>query len=111
MDRKVVKRRGGGRPNRGGGRHNRRGRGNSNPRPPGPSVSARKGGAGLYDDDDMYTFDDYETDEPDLFTSRHANPSAPKTQYSRGQSGRARYVYIQVGVDLSAIRCLVSSVV
>ncbi|WAR00710.1 DHX57-like protein [Mya arenaria] len=92
MDKKAVKRRGGGRPNRGGGRQNRRGRGSVNTRPPGPSVSGRKGGSGLYDDDDMYDEDDDQDAEfserpPPVATQNFPVTGVP-SQYGRGGRGR-----------------------
>lgn len=95
MERKVVKKRGGGRPNRGGGRHNKRGRGN--PRPSGPCTAARKGGAELYDEDDMFAFDEIEEKETRPHAQhRQAHLTGMPTQHGRGNGSarpRMRYVY------------------
>ena len=91
MDKKNVKRRGGGRPNRGGGRQNRRGRGQVNTRPPGPSVSGRKVGSSMYDDDDMY--DPTESFDDDDFVPRPSTAPPPQQYQVRGvpsQHGRGR---------------------
>lgn len=89
MERRAVKRRGAGRPNRGGGRHNRRGRGTQNPRPAGPSVSARKGGAALYDDDDMYDFDNRVDDSELLYQNKQQNNTNKQEQFHGNTRGTA----------------------
>ncbi|KAL4238484.1 ATP-dependent RNA helicase [Mactra antiquata] len=107
MDRKVVKRRG--RPNRGGGRHNRGARGGGNYRgrgtghthnagqsergglPKGAGIGGRKGGAAMYDDDDVYDAydDDYDSTNFDSVQSATFDRSK-STNVGASSSGRGR---------------------